>query len=884
ALGSYGYDDSPQSGGVYRSTDGGATWKSLGYDLHPDFHAIAFQPNRTSHIAIGNDGGVWSSWNKGGRLAAGAPLSAAQWQDLNGQVDPATGALIHDTGLAIGQFTSIASVPTVPGQYWGGTQDNGTLRKSALNQRWFDQASGDGGQVIVDQTTPNPYSDAYPGFVYGEYFGISPYRYDSAHVNTFFGNETIDGGIDLSDRAEFYVPMTPNRGNPDQLFLGTYRLYRTDNARTASAGDVTWQPISGDLTSGCTGTAPNGARGCLISAVGVSDGGTGGYVGTDEGWIQVSPDMVDAAQPTWRRTGLRALPHRPVNQIAVDRSNWRIAYAAYGGFGAATPANQGHVFVTKDGGRGWKDISANLPDVPVNTVVADPSSPRTVYVGTDVGAFLTTDSGASWTRLGAAMPKVAVWQMDYDATNGVMVAGTHGRGAYTLQNRSPLPALVVSKTDSGAPVGPGSTVSYTLTVKNVGNAAATGVAVVDPLPARTSRGTIADGGRFSGRAARWRGLTVPAGGSVDLHFTARIARSLPASVDAITNDGIKVTSAQGVSTTGSPRATPIADPHAVSLTPESATEGAKVGSRTTFTEHLTNDGYSADSYDLTASGGPWSASAYAADCTTPLASTPAVAPGASTDVCVGVDVPAGAADDSRATTTLTATSAADPSVTGTASLVSIAVASATLLVDGDTNDPVDSAPYYQAALAATSTAHGTWDLAKEPDLPQSYLTAHRDVVWFTGNSYPGPISPYESELSALLDGGGRLFLSGQDILDQAAGTTDFVKSYLHIAWDGSETQNDKPTAAVKGVSANPVTGGIGTVPIDHSVLQATFEDQITPIDPAAAAFTDDSGATNGQTVSVDGYKVVFLGFPFEAYGTAADKAELMRRSLGFFGS
>ena len=50
------------------------------------------------------------------------------------------------------------------------------------------------------------------------------------------------------------------------------------------------------------------------------------------------------------------------------------------------------------------------------------------------------------------MPKVAVWQLDYDASHGVLAAGTHGRGAYTLQNRSALPALVVSKVDAGVPV------------------------------------------------------------------------------------------------------------------------------------------------------------------------------------------------------------------------------------------------------------------------------------------------------------------------------------------------------------------------------------------------------------------------------------------------
>ena len=48
-LGSYGYNFSPPSGGVFRSTDGGATWKNLGYDLHPDFHAIAVPGQR--HLA-----------------------------------------------------------------------------------------------------------------------------------------------------------------------------------------------------------------------------------------------------------------------------------------------------------------------------------------------------------------------------------------------------------------------------------------------------------------------------------------------------------------------------------------------------------------------------------------------------------------------------------------------------------------------------------------------------------------------------------------------------------------------------------------------------------------------------------------------------------------
>ena len=112
-----------------------------------------------------------------------------------------------------------------------------------------------------------------------------------------------------------------------------------------------------------------------------------------------------------------------------------------------------------------------------------------------------------------------------------------------------------------------------------------------------------------------------------------------------------------------------------------------------------------------------------------------------------------------------------------------------------------------------------------------------------------------------------------------------MHDYLHVAWDGSEAQNDKATAAVHGVGGNPVTNGIGAVPLDTSVLGgANFSDEITPIGPATPAFTDDSGQPDGLSVDTGTYKVVFIAFPMEAYGTADDKADLVSRVKAFFGA
>jgi hypothetical protein len=270
-----------------------------------------------------------------------------------------------------------------------------------------------------------------------------------------------------------------------------------------------------------------------------------------------------------------------------------------------------------------------------------------------------------------------------------------------------------------------------------------------------------------------------------------------------------------------------------------------------------------------------------AACAAPLTTTATLAPGATTDVCVRVTVPAGSPNGTVNTGTVKATSVGDPSVSATAQVRTIAVAVDTLLVDNDTNVPIDSQPIYKAALTAAGVPFSTWDITADGDLPLSYLRAFKNVVWFTGNGYPGPLLPNESKLKAFLDGGGRLLLSGQDILDQAAGTTPFVHDYLHVLWDGTETQNDKATASVHGI-AGTLTNGLAAVPIDHSVLQAAFEDEVTPINGATGVFTDDNGALDALSFSGT-YKVVFLAFPMEAYGSAAQKGDLVARVMGFFG-
>jgi uncharacterized repeat protein (TIGR01451 family) len=866
------FDYGVGSGGIYRSDDGGLTWKNLGWDQHPDFHAFAFDPGNSDHILVGSDGGVWYSSDRGGRPNASDPLSAVTWQNMNGY------------GLQIGQFTSIATVPQAPGVYWGGTQDNGTLQ-GFPSKNWYDMTSGDGGQVLVDHTDEGAVCPSgFPGpvcFIYGTYYGVSPYRIDDGGYY-LLNNSSITRGINTNDRSEFYVPFVMNQENTNQLFLGTYRIYRTDNARATSAGDVQWTPISGDLTGGCSGTAPNGAH-CTISAIGIG-GGEAVYSGSADGLLYLSTDAQVNSNPSWTRIGRGKLPNRPVTQIAVDRSNYRIAYVAYSSFNASTPSTPGHVFRTSDGGQTWADVSGNLPDAPVNSIILDPSYANTLYAGTDVGAFVTYNGGVDWYPLGQGFPTVSIWQLDLDASHRTLAAGTHGLGAFSLTDNASnaAPALVISKVDAGQPIGPSSELAYTITLKNEGNADATDVVVSDPVPAHTSFASASDGGTLAGGVVTWPAVTIAAGSSITRTLSVSVADALKNKIKSIVNDGYRAETSDGFSTSGSPMVTPIAPPYAASVTPATQTDGTTVGSSVDYTVHVTNLGYMDDSFAMSSSGGSYTVSFLDDTCTATLATTASLAPGASADVCVRVEVPATAANDEVNTATVVATSVGDPGVSASATVKTIAVGAGvtTLLVDGDGNSP-DVQSYYATALTDAGVQFSTWDLSSDSDIPLSYMQAFSNIVWFTGNSYPGPVTPYEAKLSSFLDGGGHLFMSGQDILDQAAGTSAFVQNYLHISWDGSETQNDIFTANVNAV-AGTLSDGLGTVALDHNVLNAAYEDEITPIGGALTIFTDDSAGTNGLSYT-DGYKVVFLAFPFEAYGSATDKATLMTDVMTFFG-
>ena len=123
------------SGGIFRSDDGGQTWKNLGYDQHPDFHALAFNPANTAQVLIGNDGGVWYSNNRGGRQTAGSSAQRVDLAEPERHGRPDDRAVIdRRTSRSRSSRRSRPCRRSRHARFWGGTQDNGTLRKSGSTQ------------------------------------------------------------------------------------------------------------------------------------------------------------------------------------------------------------------------------------------------------------------------------------------------------------------------------------------------------------------------------------------------------------------------------------------------------------------------------------------------------------------------------------------------------------------------------------------------------------------------------------------------------------------------------------------------------------------------------------------------------------------------------
>lgn len=380
------------AGGIdfWRSTNAGSNWaqKSNWYQqsgappyVHADHHAVAFDPANSNVVFLGTDGGIFKSTNRGDT-----------WTSLN-------------NNLFITQFYYGAVHPS-SSVYYGGTQDNGTL-KSTGGTNWFEILGGDGGATEVDFNNPQN--------IYMEYVNFAFFKSTNAGASFFkamsgipTGPGTWDG---TTDRTLFISPFSMDPNNSNTIVGGTYRVWRTTN------GASSWTAISGDLTG--DGTGQNGAK---ISTVIVAKGNSNViYAGCSNGRVQVTTNS--GTNWTLRNSGL---PNAYCTRITTNPSDPGIAYATFSGFSSGQK-----VYKTTNYGQSWSNISSNLPNIPVHAVVVNPANTSHLIVGTDLGVFTSTNDGGSWTKDNNGLANVVVMDLDYRSSDNKIFAATHGRSMYS---------------------------------------------------------------------------------------------------------------------------------------------------------------------------------------------------------------------------------------------------------------------------------------------------------------------------------------------------------------------------------------------------------------------------------------------------------------------
>jgi hypothetical protein len=316
----------------------------------------------------------------------------------------------------------------------GGTQDTGAVEQTGTGSTtWNTVRQADGGKVAVDDSTVG----TSVRYLSNQRLGNFTRRTcNPACANAFPG---LAGGVPAlvtgtGGNAQFYTPIEVNTSNPLRLLIGA----NNDVYESLDRGNnVSTVPAAGGANVRANSDArmvyghPNNAELIYLGF------GTQVFVRTTAGG-----NLAATAG---------AFPGGTVSGVAVDPANQNTAYVI----------DNTQVFQTTNGGTTWTDITGNITADGAGSfrsIAYIPSAAGDrLAVGTNAGVLISVQgSFGTWFQLGTGLPNAPVWDLDYDATDNVLVAGTLGRGAWTLTSVSTLNVPPVAQCmDITVPTDPG---------------------------------------------------------------------------------------------------------------------------------------------------------------------------------------------------------------------------------------------------------------------------------------------------------------------------------------------------------------------------------------------------------------------------------------------
>jgi photosystem II stability/assembly factor-like uncharacterized protein len=369
-------------GGVdlHLTRDGGKTWKRVTdwwrdrddpKYAHADHHALLMPAATPGRVYSANDGGLDVSEDGG-----------LTWTN-------------RSNGLAVTMFYDVDVAQSDGKNVGGGAQDNGTLvTTNGERDAYFELLGGDGGWIVYDP------EDA--GHVFASYQNLHIWRFRGAGARDVSppASESEQGSVWMA-----FLCLDPRDARV--VYAGSTRIWKTVNDGTK------WRAVSPHFD------------GSPVTAIEVGVDSKHVYVGTENGGFFRSLD----AGATWSpNLAGPELPGFSITRIDSHPRDADVLLATVANFGAS------HVYRSDDGGVTWRDTDAGqLPDVPHHAVLMQTDDPARVYVCNDVGVFASTDEGATWRNLTRNLPYVPVVDLVYHEKDGTLTAATYGRSLWRIQ-------------------------------------------------------------------------------------------------------------------------------------------------------------------------------------------------------------------------------------------------------------------------------------------------------------------------------------------------------------------------------------------------------------------------------------------------------------------
>lgn len=398
------------------SSNGGKDFELVGGDvyhlfpsdadrLHLDHCELWIDPLNPDHMAVGNDGGLYVTYDKGG-----------SW--------------LHHNNIPAGEFYDIAIDTQDPYLIYGGTQDDASVYGPSVEWNpnyadgwkylWVDAWSGGDGCVTqIDPDDPN---------------------------TVYFSSQ--NGAVRRKDmksgRSKGIKPKLPanHKGTLQYNFVAPYMISNFDGKTLYHAGNYIfksinrgedWTVISKDLGKASDPDKKSVAAGAFAESP-IHPGHL--YVGTDKGAFWITTD--DGATWTERSKGL---PNAYIRSIVPSKYNGSRIYITLTGLNYDDLSN--HIYVSGDNGKNWKKMQGNLPNEPAHVIYEDPVYENILYAGMYRGVYVSVDRGGTWSLLGDSMPAVAVADIEMERKSKDMIVATHGRGIYKI-NLGPLHEMMAS--------------------------------------------------------------------------------------------------------------------------------------------------------------------------------------------------------------------------------------------------------------------------------------------------------------------------------------------------------------------------------------------------------------------------------------------------------